>query len=242
MKKDLYIVIGGSSGYGKAIAHELAKNNHNHVVTAQRTVGLNSITLDVTDMESWLNVEKCIIENSMVSQLKGIIYSTGIAANIESIRDKSPTQAVNVLNTNVNGLYHALCIAARYLTEGGIFINVGSIAYRKNYFGGSEYCASKAAQLTMMRAARIEGIPKRVRYCTINPGLGYTNFQKTRFDGDEEKASKAVEGLRVLDPQDVASAVLYMLSVPPHVCISELEITPTEQAEHGEDIRKYQTF
>lgn len=238
-KKDLYIVIGGSSGYGQAVAQELDKSDQNLVITAQRGIGLNGLKLDVKNPDSWLNIEQFIIEHKSEYTLKAIIFCTGIAANIKSIGEKSPSEAINVLDTNINGLYHALCLAARYLTDGGIFINMGSIAYRKNYYGGAEYCASKAAQLSMVRAARIEGISKGVRYCTIHPGLGYTNFQKTRFGGDEEKAGKVTEGLRVLDPVDVANAVMFMLSVPEHVCISELEITPTEQAEHGEDLRKY---
>jgi NADP-dependent 3-hydroxy acid dehydrogenase YdfG len=237
--KNLHIVVGASSGYGLAIAKELSMVSSNRVVTAQRSLGINSIAHDVKSVDSWLNLEKFIIDNRPECTLKSIIYCTGIAADILPIGKKSNSQAIEVLETNINGLYHALELSARYMPKGGVFINIGSIAYRKNYFGGAEYCASKAAQTTLVRSARIEGIAKGVRYCTLNPGLGYTNFQKNRFGGDEEKAHKVTEGVRVLDPEDVAHAVMFMLSVPEHVCISEMEITPTEQAEHGEDIRKY---
>ena len=237
--KNLYLVIGASSGYGKAIAEALNDNLDNYVVTAQRRSGINSIEHDVKSPESWLNLSNHLTQLQQTHKIKGIIYSTGIAADVAPINQKDRLSAISVIDVNVIGLMRALELAGVVLESGGVFINVGSIAYRKNYYGGGEYCASKAAQLTLMRTARIEGLSKRVRYCTINPGLGYTEFQKTRFNGNEAKAQKVTEGLRVLDAADVANAVLFMLNVPEHVCISELEITPSEQAEHGEDIRKY---
>lgn len=203
-----YLIIGASSGYGKAIADSLSLNYT--VLTAQRTAA--DIIHDATDAASWQRLEKEIQNKGL--RIDGIVFSAGIAADIQPIGTKDLITANKVLMTNVQGLYHALDMSARLLTEGGVFINIGSIAYRKNYYGGAEYCASKAAQLTLVRTARIEGLKRGVRYCSLNPGLGQTNFQTTRFGGDANRAAQLTEGLRILDPTDVAQAVLFILSVP----------------------------
>ena len=73
----------------------------------------------------------------------------------------------------------------------GDIINIGSIAGREPYVGGSIYCATKAAVRSFTESLRKELISKRVRVIGIDPGQVETEFSLIRFNGDQNKA-KAV--------------------------------------------------
>jgi len=70
----------------------------------------------------------------------------------------------------------------------GDIINVGSIAGREGYAGGSIYCATKAAVRTFTEALRKEMVSTRVRVMEIDPGQVETEFSIVRFRGDKDKA------------------------------------------------------
>ena len=109
-------------------------------------------------------------------------------------------------------------------------LNVGSIAGRTAYEGGSVYCAAKAGELQITRALRLELSGTGVRVATIDPGMAETEFSLVRFKGDESRAKKVYEGLMPLTAEDVAETLVWVASRPPHVCIDELVIKPTDQA------------
>ena len=114
-------------------------------------------------------------------------------------------------------------------TQGSI-INIGSIAGRTAYEGGAAYCASKAAELQITKALRLELCGTGLRVSTIDPGMAETEFSIVRFKGDEAKAKKVYEGVIPLTADDVAETILWVASRPPHVCIDELVIKCTDQA------------
>jgi 3-hydroxy acid dehydrogenase/malonic semialdehyde reductase len=93
--------------------------------------------------------------------------------------------------TNVTGLIHMTQEVLRvFKARGGRgdVINVGSIAGREGYAGGSVYCASKAAVRTFTDALRRELIATRIRVIEIDPGQVETEFSIVRFYGDKAKA------------------------------------------------------
>jgi NADP-dependent 3-hydroxy acid dehydrogenase YdfG len=69
-----------------------------------------------------------------------------------------------------------------------------------------------------------------VRVGTIDPGLAETEFSLVRFKGDAERAKKVYEGVTPLRAEDVAEALVWAASRPPHVCIDEMIIKCTDQA------------
>lgn len=83
-------------------------------------------------------------------------------------------------------------ILQSYLVRGGHgdIVNVGSIAGREGYEGGSIYCATKAALRSFTEALRKEMVNTRVRVMEIDPGLVETEFFFVRFAGDVEKANQ----------------------------------------------------
>jgi NADP-dependent 3-hydroxy acid dehydrogenase YdfG len=72
-----------------------------------------------------------------------------------------------------------------------------------------------------------------IRVTNVQPGMVETNFSVVRFHGDENRASNVYEGIKALEAEDIADIVLYTASVPPHVQICEVTVTPTHQATGG---------
>ncbi|ELR15413.1 serine 3-dehydrogenase [Acanthamoeba castellanii str. Neff] len=98
------------------------------------------------------------------------------------------------------------------------------------YKGGSIYCASKHAVQAITKSQRKELVHTPLRVTSICPGLVETEFSLVRFKGDTGKASEPYKGLEPLLARDVADAVAYAASRPPHVQVADLLIFPTNQA------------
>jgi len=77
---------------------------------------------------------------------------------------------------------------------------------------------------------RIDLLRHGIKVTNIEPGAAETEFGIVRFKGDESTAKKVYEGLTPLSAKDVADIIYYTTTLPPHVCINELVITCTQQA------------
>ncbi len=106
------------------------------------------------------------------------------------------------------------------------------------YVRGNIYCVSKTAVDAISRAMRIDLLPHHIKVTNIKPGAVETEFSIVRFKGDEEKAAKIYEGFTPLTAEDIAGTIFYCASLPPNVCINELTITCTTQANGIYSVRK----
>jgi NADP-dependent 3-hydroxy acid dehydrogenase YdfG len=92
------------------------------------------------------------------------------------------------------------------------------------------YCATKAAVEALSKGMRIDLLPHHIKVTAIHPGAAETEFSLVRFKGDEDTAGKVYDGFQPLSAADVAEVIFYAASLPPHVCINDLVITSTQQA------------
>jgi NADP-dependent 3-hydroxy acid dehydrogenase YdfG len=80
------------------------------------------------------------------------------------------------------------------------------------------------------KGLRMDLLGKKIRVSTVDPGAVHTNFSTVRFKGDDKRAAAVYEGIEALTAHDIADAVIYCATRPPHVNISEIIIMPIAQA------------
>lgn len=135
--------------------------------------------------------------------------------------------------TNVTGLINMtqaiLPLFKAHDPPRGDIINIGSIAGREPYQGGSIYCATKAAVRSFTDAMRRELIATRIRVIEIDPGQVETEFSVVRFGGDREKANKVYEGVEPLTPEDIAEVVVFAAGRRENVVLADSLIFPNHQ-------------
>jgi NADP-dependent 3-hydroxy acid dehydrogenase YdfG len=122
--------------------------------------------------------------------------------------------------------------------QSGHIINIGSIAGKGAYENGNVYCATKSAVDSLSKSMRIDLLKDNIKVTHIAPGMAETEFSLVRFHGDAEKAGAVYKGYNALTAEDIADVVYYCATLPAHVCINDLVITPTQQASVNYNYRK----
>jgi NADP-dependent 3-hydroxy acid dehydrogenase YdfG len=97
------------------------------------------------------------------------------------------------------------------------------------YPKGNVYAATKYAVNALTQGLSLDLVDTPIRVSGVDPGFVETEFSTVRFRGDEERAKKVYEGFRPLSGDDVAEAVTWVISLPEHVMIQDLVMTPTAQ-------------
>jgi NADP-dependent 3-hydroxy acid dehydrogenase YdfG len=120
----------------------------------------------------------------------------------------------------------------------GHIVNLCSIAGKQVYSEGNVYCAAKHAVDAISKGIRIDALPYNVKVTNICPGAVETEFSIERFHGDTEKAAATYKGFTPLTAEDIADTIMYCVSLPAHVCINDLTIMPTAQADSGHFFKK----
>ena len=243
--KPIALVTGATSGFGKATAERFAREGWNIIITGRREERLTvlKIELEAThsiqvqtlafDVQSLDDCKSAL--NSLSDDWKMIdvlVNNAGLALGRESFVDGSIEQWNTMIDTNIKGLLYISQIVAPWMIarKCGTIINIGSIAGKDAYAGGNVYGATKAAVDMLTRNMRIDLLPHGVRVGQIAPGAAETEFSIVRFSGDTAKASSTYTGFTPLIAEDIADAAWFMASRPAHVCINDMVIMPTAQA------------
>ena len=237
-------ITGASCGFGEAIAKKLAKQNMNLILTGRNEVTLHKVCEElkqisiaqvvplVFDIQDYHACEKAI--NSLSESLRNIdilVNNAGLAVELNPVHEGAIEDWERMINTNIKGLLYVTRLISPQMVKRkqGHIINIGSISSREIYAGGNVYCATKHAVLALSGGMRADFLPYNIKVTMIAPGAAETNFSIVRFHGDEEKAAKIYQGYDPLLADDVANIVEYVLSLPEHVCINEINVTCTAQ-------------
>jgi 3-hydroxy acid dehydrogenase/malonic semialdehyde reductase len=244
MRKIAFIT-GATSGIGKAAAQILASNGWDLILTGRRGELLNELSESIKNETKadvlplcfdvrYLNQAKKAI-NSLAGKWLNIdllINNAGLAAGLAPVHSGDTEDWDQMIDTNVKGLLYISRLISPLMVanESGHIINVSSIAGHEAYPNGAAYCASKHAVQAITKAMRIELLPFGIKVGSISPGIADTEFSVVRFKGDKEKAANVYKGLTPLYANDIAEAILFMVTRPKHVNIDEMLIMPTDQA------------
>ncbi len=246
LKDKTVFITGASSGIGKACAEAFAAKGCRLLLTARRGERLESLALKLREkynthcLVAELDVQKKKAIDALVSSIPPayadidiLINNAGLALGKSPLHDNNPKHWEAMFQTNVMGLLHVTqaVLPAMLERSKGHIINIGSVAGRGAYAGGTVYCASKSAVKSISEGLKHDLLGTPIRVTCIEPGMVETEFSTVRFEGDSEKASNVYEGTTPLTAMDIAESIVFVASRPLHVNISDMLILATDQSD-----------
>ncbi len=242
----IVLITGATSGFGEACAYKFAANGYDLILNGRRAdrlqiladaletkynIAVLQLPFDVRDEEAVFTAVKKLPVNWQAIDV--LINNAGLALGRDYFEEGDTSDWNTMIDTNVKGfLYVAKAVSQLMVAKKqGHIINIGSVAGTQVYEKGNVYCASKFAVDAISQGMRIDLLRHNIKVTCINPGAAETEFSIVRFKGDEGTAKKIYDGLKPLTGEDVAEVIYYCTTLPPHVCINDLSVTCTQQAD-----------
>lgn len=243
--KRIALITGATTGIGNATAHKLAENNYNLIITGRRKELLDDLKKELGikykcdvltlnfDVRNHIQVQEMM--DSLPESWKKIdilVNNAGLAAGLSSLDSGDVTDWEQMIDTNVKGLLYMTRKVSPMMIENGHghIINITSVAGKEVYPNGNVYCATKHAVDALTKAMRMDFIKHNIKVTSIAPGMVETEFSLVRFKGDKSRAEKVYEGFTPLFADDIAEAIMFVVTRPSHVNINDMLIMPSAQA------------
>ena len=239
MKKQA-LITGATSGIGRATALRLSADGWDVAATGRRAErldalrreieaaggGCRTLAFDIRDEAA------CHAALDGLERIDLLVNNAGLAAGFEHLDRGSTADWNAMIDTNVKGLLYVSPIVARKMIAagGGHIVNIGSIAGTQPYENGAVYCASKHAVHALSQGMRMDLLSHGIKVTEIRPGMVDTEFSTVRFHGDRERAREVYRGIEPLTGDDIARIVAWIVSLPAHVNINDIEVMPARQA------------
>lgn len=239
------LITGATAGFGEACAERFAKEGYHLVITGRRAARLQEVQQQL-EQQYKVKVKTLVFDvrdkaavatalGSLEEEWRAIdvlVNNAGLALDLSTIDEGNTEDWDTMLDTNVKGLLYVSRTVIPWMRERlkGHIVNIGSTAAKTVYAKGNVYCASKAAVDALSQGMRIDLLPYNIKVTAVHPGAAETEFSLVRFKGDASRAKDVYKGFTPLSGKDVADVVFYCCSLPPHVCINDLVVTPTAQA------------
>ena len=242
----IVLITGATSGIGKACAIKFASAKFNVIITGRRNERLVQLKLQLQNEFGIEVLPLCfdVQDRHAVTaaftnlpqqwqKIDILINNAGLALGKDSFEDADMNDWETMLNSNVHGLLYVSKAVLPFMLaqQKGHIVNMGSVAGKEVYEKGNVYCASKFAVDAITKAMRIDLLKKNIKVTGIHPGAVETEFSLVRFKGEEATANAAYDGLTPLTAADIADTIFYCVNLPWHVCINDLVITCTQQAD-----------
>ena len=222
------LITGASSGIGAATARHAAAAGHRLVLTARSEDKLASLAEELgggeraiavrCDVTEWEDQQAAVARAMEAFGRLDVVFANAGFGAPRGFTKSDVDHWRSMVLTNVYGVALTIRATLEHLKDArGHLLLTGSVAGRRA-LPGSLYSATKWAVTAMAEAARQELNGSGVRVTLIGPGMVDTPFFDT-----------SVRDSGALEPEDVARAVLYAVSQPPHVDVNEMLIRPTAQ-------------
>jgi NADP-dependent 3-hydroxy acid dehydrogenase YdfG len=236
-------ITGATSGIGEATARIFSDHGIDLIICGRREkrlqslqaklsqkVKVHTLTFDVKDRDKVFQIIDDLPEEW--KKIDILVNNAGNAHGYDSIHEGSLDDWESMIDINVKGLLYVSRAVIPGMVErrSGHVINIGSIAGKEVYPKGNVYCASKYAVDAINNGMRIDLNQYGIKVSQINPGLVDTEFSMVRFKGDKQRSKSVYNGMKPLTGNDIADLVLFIVTRPPHVNISDSIIFPTAQA------------
>jgi 3-hydroxy acid dehydrogenase/malonic semialdehyde reductase len=237
------LITGATSGIGESTARIFADQGIKLILCGRRSerlkvlkqelepkVKVHTLAFDVRDKKEVFRLLDNLPGEWKVIDI--LVNNAGNAHGLAPIHEGSLEDWEAMIDINVKGLLYVSKAVLPGMVErrSGHIINIGSIAGKEVYPNGNVYCASKFAVDAINNSMRLDLNSYGIKVSQVNPGLVDTEFSLVRFKGDKNKADNVYKGMKPLLGQDVAELILFIVTRPPHVNISDSIIFPTAQA------------
>ena len=240
------LITGATSGIGRAVADIFAENKYNLIVTGRRSerlqeltaalerqhgIGVLALCFDVRDNDEVVrNIESLPVEWRNIDVL---VNNAGLAVGLNHIQDGVLDDWERMIDTNIKGLLYVTRAVSPLMVarNSGHIVNICSVAGKEVYENGNVYCATKHAVDALSKAMRIDMLGHNIKVTNICPGAVETEFSIVRFKGDTQRAAGTYKGMEPLTGRDIAECIYFAVSLPEHVCINDMMIMPTAQAD-----------
>lgn len=232
------LVTGGGTGIGQASAAALASEGAQVIITGRRAAKLEETcaaiqsprpvryrVADVADREQvaalvhWINQE--------FGPIHILVNNAGVNVARRRLAELSPEDWDYIMQVNATGAFNVIHAVLPQMREqrDGVIVNISSLAgVRASPLGGAAYSASKHALSALTRVIAIEEKDNGIRATNLCPGEVNTPILDDRpVPVSEEHRAQ------ILQPEDVAAAVLFVATLPPRAHVPELYIKPTTQ-------------
>jgi len=234
------IVTGGGTGIGAAIARTLAEAGARVAISGRREEPLREVADSVGGVAPPILIHKCDVADresvtaffdwarGELGHVDILVNSAGINIPNRSLDAITPEDWDRVLQINATGAFNCIYQVLPEMRQrrDGVIINVCSVAgIRTGLLGGVAYNASKFAMDALARSVGEEERDNGIRVTSIYPGEVETPILDDRAVpvSDEHRS-------RILQPEDLAAAVLMVASLPPRARVPELVMIPTSQS------------
>lgn len=240
------VVTGASSGIGAATARRLAKEGFRVICAARRLDRIRNVASEIGGVAVRCDVTEpddvAVLAEIVGERLDVLVNNAGGAIGQEPVATADFDAWAAMYNVNVLGAGRVTnALLPALLAAEGTIIFIVSTAAEAAYEGGAGYNGAKAAERMLAQALRLELCGQPVRVCEIAPGMVQTEeFSLVRFDGDRARADAVYAG--VSDPlraADIADAVAWVATRPPHVNIDRMIIRPIAQAANHKVFRTF---
>lgn len=232
------VITGASAGIGSATARRFARQGYRLTLLARRIEKLEELRQELkgTDVSVYALDVSCRedVERTFAEiETDILVNNAGIAFGLEPAQLGNLDEWDRCIDVNIKGLLYCTraVLPGMIRRRRGHIVNLGSTAGHYPYGGGSVYCGTKAFVHQFSLSLRSDLLGTPIRVSCVEPGLtGGTEFSKSRFRGDAEKAHRIYEQTQPLTPEDVADVIFYATSLPAHVNLNSIEMMPVAQA------------
>ena len=229
------LITGGGSGVGQAAAKLFAEAGAKVAIagrddaklkkSAEGSAGVFVKATDVTKPASVAELIKAVTDK--FGRIDILVNNAGTNLKARKFRELTVENWDRLVRTNLDGAFYCMREVLPQMLErkDGVIINVNSVSGKRAYpLAGAGYAAGKFGMHGLAGALAAEELDSGIRVSSIYPGEIDTPILEER-----PTPVTAEQRAKILKPEDVAAAILWVASLPPHVSVPELMIKPTSQ-------------
>ena len=239
VENKVVLITGASSGIGRETARVLAQNGARVVLSARRADRLRELAGEIGENAAWLVSDVTRLEDmralvALAQERFGRVDVLFANAGIMPGSSMSALQVsdwMSMVDINIKGVLNAMAAVLPVFTaqKQGHIVVTSSMAGTRSVPGNAVYCGTKHFVRAMLDSFRMESIQEgtHIRTTTIYPGAIQTELLHTIAPSETKTLVEAFYKNVVLQPEVIANAVLYAVSQPDNVDVSDLGVRPS---------------